>query len=142
MHQLKEASALMDELCPSLPTMARGASQSGNKEQQTVASGETVMARCVSAALATGVDCVLAEEFAESREPGRHWGFEPVNLILIVRNAVRIFHVCRLDHSLCTLRSQPGALGRRVPFVSAGQRFLSDLLIFVSMLVAVGIEVK
>lgn len=36
------------------------------------------MARFVSAALATGVDCVLTEEFAMSREAGRERGFEKV----------------------------------------------------------------
>ncbi|CAM9464569.1 unnamed protein product [Discosporangium mesarthrocarpum] len=40
--------------------------------------GSTLMGRCVRAALSTGVDCVLAEEYASSREVGREKGLEAV----------------------------------------------------------------
>lgn len=78
MHQLQEVSTLINKLCPSLPTMAQGVSSGRDEERRSSGSGETVMARFVSAALATGVDCVLTEEFAMSREAGRERGFEKV----------------------------------------------------------------
>ena len=86
-HQLEEASALMDDLAPSLKYAStggvgkeRGADKFGGDGP---ASGKavkdaTVVGRCTAAALGTGVDCVLAEEFSASREPARTRGFAQV----------------------------------------------------------------
>lgn len=78
-HQLDEAAALMDRLCPALPTVARGR-RARNGGEDNGPSAVTIMGRCVGAALSTGVDCVLAEEFASSREAGRQRGFEKVTV--------------------------------------------------------------
>lgn len=77
----------MDDLAPSL----KSASTGGVGEERDAdkfggdgpASGEavknaTVVGRCTAAALGTGVDCVLAEEFSASREPARTKGFTQV----------------------------------------------------------------
>lgn len=96
----------MDELAPSLVSSAGGgasaASVAGLKPsspgggrnsggdvdgaggekveagEDGAAVGETVIGRCTAAALATGVDCVLDEEFSASREPARVAGFSQV----------------------------------------------------------------
>lgn len=96
-HQLEELAALMDELAPSLASSARGrgvvgdaSSPSGTASSDTDSSGaassaageseggETVIGRCTAAALGTGVDCVLDEEFSASRQAGRVTGFPQV----------------------------------------------------------------
>lgn len=92
----------MDELAPSLLSSASGgastASGAGVKPssrnsggevdgaggkgagagEDGAAVGKTVIGRCTAAALATGVDCVLDEEFSASREPARVAGFSQV----------------------------------------------------------------
>ncbi|CAM9272888.1 unnamed protein product [Scytosiphon promiscuus] len=96
-HQLEEVAALMDELAPSLQTHAREREADGAAEEtaspelegrseRTVIEGNSrggqdfapVVARCTAAALGTGVDCVLDEEFSASRQPGRVAGFPPI----------------------------------------------------------------
>lgn len=87
-HQLEEASASMDDLAPSLRSASTGGSSgeetdADNSGGDGPASGEavkdaTVVGRCTAAALGTGVDCVLAEEFSASREPARTRGFAQV----------------------------------------------------------------
>ena len=83
---------MMDDLAPSL----RSSAAAGGGGEEGVAdnyendgcnddsvSGETgrdatVIGRCTAAALGTGVDCVLSEEFSASREPARTRGFAKV----------------------------------------------------------------
>lgn len=87
-HQLQEMSALMDELAPSLKAAARGGVSKGREvdsdsDSTDSASGEsvegdTIVGRCTAAALATGIDCVLDEEFSASRESARITGFSEV----------------------------------------------------------------
>jgi len=105
-HQLEEVAALMDELAPSLLSSASGGasaapgagvSSSKPSSRRTsggdvdgaggdgAAVGETVIGRCTAAALATGVDCVLDEEFSASREPARVAGFSQVRGMLLSR---------------------------------------------------------
>lgn len=81
----------MDELAPSLRSSARGgsAAEAGGSDSDSAddvgdsaggskSEGETVIGRCAAAALSTGVDCVLDEEFSASREAGRVAGFPQV----------------------------------------------------------------
>lgn len=78
----------MDELAPSLRLSARGGAYEGDGSNgregessvsgETVVKRETVVGRCTAAALGTGVDCVLDEEFSASREPARVSGFPQV----------------------------------------------------------------
>ncbi|CAB1114084.1 unnamed protein product [Ectocarpus sp. CCAP 1310/34] len=84
-HQLGEVAALMDDLAPSLREASRGVAQAGGAGNSSrsgggsgagsAVEGETVVGRCTAAALSTGVDCVLAEEFAASRDAARVTGF-------------------------------------------------------------------
>lgn len=89
----------MDELAPSLRSSARGyavstegSSPSNTDNNDTDSPGthstagesgsererETVIGRCTAAALGTGVDCILDEEFSASRETARVTGFPQV----------------------------------------------------------------
>lgn len=77
----------MDELSPSLRSSARGGDaeggEAGDSGSESSVSGETtkgatVIGRCAAAALGTGVDCVLDEEFSASREAARTKGFPQV----------------------------------------------------------------
>lgn len=96
-HQLEEVAALMDELAPSVRSASRGgsaAAEKGGSPGNSSSSGgdvdssgssaasagenETVIGRCAAAALSTGVDCVLDEEFSASREAARVTGFPQV----------------------------------------------------------------
>ncbi|CAN0030790.1 unnamed protein product [Ectocarpus sp. 12 AP-2014] len=87
-HQLEEVSALMDDLAPSLREASRGVAQAGGAGNSSrsgddsgagsAVEGETVVGRCTAAALSTGVDCVLDEEFSASRDAARVTGFKRV----------------------------------------------------------------
>lgn len=85
----------MDELAPSLQAHAQradgvaeesGSPEAEGRSERTVIGGSgrggedfaPVVARCTAAALGTGVDCVLDEEFSASRQPARVAGFPPV----------------------------------------------------------------
>ena len=75
----------MDDLAPSLRSAStcgvgeeRDADNSGGSPSGGTVNDATVVARCTAAALGTGVDCVLAEEFSASREPARTKGFAQV----------------------------------------------------------------
>lgn len=70
----------MDELAPSLRLAASGRGESDSSvSSETVGEGEaTIVGRCTAAALGTGVDCVLDEEFSASREAARIAGFSKV----------------------------------------------------------------
>lgn len=70
----------MDELAPSLRLSASGRGESDSAvSSETVGEGEaTIVGRCTAAALGTGVDCVLDEEFSASREAARVAGFSEV----------------------------------------------------------------
>ncbi|CBJ30884.1 conserved unknown protein [Ectocarpus siliculosus] len=84
-HQLGEVAALMDDLAPSLREASRGVAQAGGAGNSSrsgdgsgagsAVEGETVVGRCTAAALSTGVDCVLDEEFSASRNAARVTGF-------------------------------------------------------------------
>ncbi|CAM9525490.1 unnamed protein product [Ascophyllum nodosum] len=81
-HQLAESSNLMNELAPSLKASTKGVASEGamgDKYIDRSRSGESVVGQCTAAALATGVNCVLDEEFSSSREAGRVTGFSQVS---------------------------------------------------------------
>lgn len=87
-YQLEEVAALMDDLAPSLLEASRGVAQAGEAGNSSSSGdgsgagsaieGETVVGRCTAAALSTGVDCVLDEEFSASRDEARVTGFARV----------------------------------------------------------------
>lgn len=79
----------MDDLAPSLREASRGVAQAGRAGDSSSSSGDgsgagstieggTVVGRCTAAALSTGVDCVLDEEFSASRDAARVTGFARV----------------------------------------------------------------
>lgn len=85
----------MDELSPSLKASAKGIASDGlgfeGRDTGGSYSGETVVGRCTAAALATGVDCVLDEEYSASRETGRIAGFSQVRINAVMAH-MRIWY--------------------------------------------------
>ena len=79
----------MNELAPSLKASTKGVASEGamgDKYIDRSRSGESVVGQCTAAALATGVNCVLDEEFSSSREAGRVTGFSQVRRHPAVRS--------------------------------------------------------
>lgn len=62
-----------------IPRKGRDGGLEGCDTTDSSRSGETVVSRCIAAALATGVNCVLDEEYSASREAGRITGISAVS---------------------------------------------------------------